>query len=141
MGKDNIISFTRVILFLQPSCLAMLCQKMPNWHSSNKGSHIPTNDRQEIPWSTLYFRLRNKHHILPLQQNPPQLPSLVLLRIYLNSIINHQVYKLIESLQLLTAQKENDGTGTYSDVSFNSTINLFVQPNLNGNLLLQKLED
>jgi len=63
----------------------------------------PQTTDQEMPWSTLYFRLRNKRHILALQQNPPQLPSLVLLRMYLNSIINHQIHKLIESLQLLTA--------------------------------------
>ena len=61
--------------------------------------------------NTSYRCLRNKRHILPLQQNPSQLPSLVLLRMYLNSIINHQIHKLIEALQLgnRSKRKRRDG--------------------------------
>jgi len=54
------------------------------------------------PAPTLYFRLRNKRNILPLQQNPSQLSLFVLLGMYLHRIINHQIHKLVESLLIST---------------------------------------
>ena len=46
----------------------------------------------------LYLGLCNKRYILPLQQNPSQLSSIVFLYMHLHSIVNDQVHELIKPL-------------------------------------------
>jgi hypothetical protein len=91
--------------------------------------------------------LRNKRNILPLQQNPSQLPSLVLLRMYLHSIINHQIHKLVKALHTSAPKPPTTNTaegglwGGYSNFTLDARVDLFVQPNLYGDMLLQEFED
>lgn len=56
--------------------------------------------------TALYLSLCNKRNVLPLQQNPAQLPSLVLLRMYLHSIINHQIHKLVKALLTVSTRPQ-----------------------------------
>jgi hypothetical protein len=99
----------------------------------------PTNQPPAGPQAALYLCLRNKRNILPLQQNPTQLPSLVLLRMYLHSIINHQIHKLVKALLTVSTVHKNGGRrdgGTYSNFALDARVDLFVQPNLHCDMLL-----
>jgi hypothetical protein len=73
---------------------------------TNANSHFPIKSPSACPQTALYLSLRNKRNILPLQQNPAQLPSLVLLRMYLHSIINHQIHKLVKALLTVSTRPQ-----------------------------------
>jgi hypothetical protein len=92
----------------------------------------------------LFLSLGNKSDILPLQQNPSQLSPIVLLRMYLYRIINHQVHKLVKSLPLALYRIVRRSTASkwaYSNFSFNAIVDLFKQPYLNCDMLLKEFED
>jgi hypothetical protein len=92
----------------------------------------------------LFLSLGDKSDILPLQQNPPQLSPIILLRMYLHRIVNYQIHKLVKSLPLALYKIAFSRTAskvTYSDFSFNAVVDLFKQPYLNCDMLLKEFED
>src|SRR5277367_6641473 len=88
-------------------------------------SHFPSKPHPACPHVALYLSLRNKRNILPLQQNPSQLPSLALLCMYFHSIINHQIHKLVKALHPLAAvQQKKQGRRTYSNFALDARVDL-----------------